>query len=139
MAATLTHGRSRAAEATDDTLRLSVHSLRLLVGITRTLQKTPGETMSQSDGHWADKRDGDRVRGSTIRIGPVFAGEVSYAAFSNGWGWKAALNGQDMGGYPTIEQAKARIDWEVWNRLRQTEDGYKVLMGRREDWKGGNG
>ena len=65
--------------------------------------------MSQGDGHWTDRRDGDRVQGSNMRIGPVFAGEVTYAAFGTGWAWKASLNGQAMGGYPTIEQAKARM------------------------------
>ncbi len=94
--------------------------------------------MSQGDGHWTDRRDGDRVQGSNMRIGPVFAGEVTYAAFGTGWAWKASLNGQAMGGYPTIEQAKARIDWEIWNRLRQTEEGYKLLLDRHEQWKRGN-
>ncbi len=88
------------------------------------------------DGHWTDRRDDKDVRSSSMRIGPVFYGEATYAG---GDGWKCSLDGEAMGAYSTLAGAKARIDWEVWNRLRQTQEGYKVLMARKSDWQdGGN-
>lgn len=75
--------------------------------------------------------------GSAIHVGPVFSGEVTYK--SGRGGWRCTLNGQDMGGYPTMAGAKARIDWEIWNRLRQVRAGYEVLLARKADWEdGGN-
>jgi len=89
------------------------------------------------DGHWNDRRDDKDVRSSTMRIGPVFRGEATY---SDGKGrWSCSLNGEAMGGYPALAGAKARIDWEIWNRLRQVRAGYDVLMARKSDWQdGGN-
>ena len=83
------------------------------------------------DGYWTDRCDDKDVRGSVTRIGPVFQRDVTYA---DGDGWTCALNGEAMGGYPTLAGAKARIDWEVWNRLRQSraDDGLlaRSLTGR---------
>ena len=95
--------------------------------------------MSLSDGNWNDHRDGGLLKGSSLHVGPVFMGEVAYVSGGNGAAWRCSLNGQDMGRYPTMAGAKARIDWEVWNRLRQVREGYAVLMARKSEWEdGGN-
>jgi hypothetical protein len=95
--------------------------------------------MSYGEGRWLDYRSSrtGEVEGSTIRLGPVFQGEV-YRQYKDGWsGWRASLNGEDMAGHPTFAGAKARIDWEIWNRLRQTREGYEVLLARKAEWEDG--
>lgn len=95
--------------------------------------------MSYGEGKWLDYRSSrtGEVEGSTIRLGPVFQGEV-YHQYKDGWsGWRAALNGEDMAGYPTLAGAKARIDWEMWNRLRQVREGYEALLARKAEWEDG--
>jgi len=97
--------------------------------------------MSADEGQWRDYRSSQtgQVVGSSIRVGPVFQGEV-YHQTKDGWsGWRATLNGEDMAGYPTLAGGKARIDWEIWNRLRQARRGYEALMARKAEWEdGGN-
>jgi len=53
--------------------------------------------------------------------------------------WRGILNGEALGGYPPIGQAKERVDWEVWNSVRQMAAGYKRLLERHVEWhSGGN-
>jgi hypothetical protein len=40
-----------------------------------------------------------------------------------------------MAGHPTFAGAKARVDWEMWNRLRQMREGYEVLLARKAEWE----
>ena len=85
------------------------------------------------DGQWRDYPDaGGALKGSTLRIGPVFQGEVS-------WGeWPKACTGERTStaklwrGYPTMAAAKERIEWEVWNRIRIMIPAYRRVMARRE-------
>lgn len=91
-------------------------------------------------GQWIDERDTQqRLTASTLSVGPVFYGEISPGMKDDHGCWRAILNGEYMGGYSTMGGAKARIDWEVWNRVRQMREGYKVLLDRREHWKDGGG
>lgn len=57
-----------------------------------------------------------------------------YGCFGNATGYEARLNGEQLGVYHELAHAKARIDWEIWNRVRQTMPGYKMLLARRETW-----
>ena len=87
-------------------------------------------------GHWNDYQNKEgRIVSSTIHFGPVFRCEVSHSwcAEMNASAWRCLLNGEALGHYPRIEQAKARIDWEVWNRVRQMVPGYKLLLERRAE------
>jgi hypothetical protein len=52
-------------------------------------------------------------------------------------GREAAI-GIDVRGYADLAQAKARLDWEVWNRLREVREPYAQLMVRRETWETGS-
>lgn len=91
-------------------------------------------------GRWDDYQDTERrVVGSTIHVGPVFHGEVflTWCAEMNASTWRCVLNGEALSSYPTIERAKARIDWEVWNRVRQMAPAYKCLLERRAVWDSG--
>ena len=93
-------------------------------------------------GRWDDYLNTDRrVVGSTIHVGPVFHGEVfqTWCAGMNANAWRCVLNGEALSSYPTIQRAKARIDWEVWNRVRQMTPGYKRLLERRPGWQDGGG
>lgn len=90
------------------------------------------------DGKWTNWRQADDL-GATLHVGPVFSGEVSYSRDEGPKFWRCTLNGQSMGGYPTMAGAKARIDWEIWNRVRQMREGYAVLLTRKAEWEdGGN-
>ena len=87
---------------------------------------------------WAAET-GRQERGSSLWVGGVFHGEVSYHAEIAGKAhWRPTLNGQALGGYPTMEAAKARVDWEIWNRVRLMKPGYVALLARRSEWENGN-
>lgn len=95
-------------------------------------------------GEWEDRyRDGDPARvviGSTLRLPPVFYGEVFYGTRREGGAtqyWWTSLNGEPMAGFPTIDMAKACIDHEVWNRLRQIREPYARVLARRATWETG--
>ena len=93
--------------------------------------------MSYGDGTWIDRTaDGfglGPLVGATMKLSPVFYCEVSLR--DDGF-WRATLNGESMGAYSSIIDAKKRLDWECWNRLRQIHDSYRVLIGRRHEWEG---
>jgi hypothetical protein len=85
------------------------------------------------DGQWREYSDASgTVIGATLHLGPVFQGEVSWGEYAKGMYWRAHLNGQVMGGYPTMAAAKERIEWEVWNRIRIMIPSYRRVMARRE-------
>ena len=92
-----------------------------------------------ADGEWEDWTDLDdrtrAVRGARLRLPPVFEGAVFLVEGS----WRCSLNGEAMGNYPVIDAAKARIDWEVWNRLQHIRDAYRRLLDRRTSWEHGAG
>jgi hypothetical protein len=95
--------------------------------------------MSGNTGNWSDWRnDAREIKGSTLSLAPVFRGEVTYKERNGHLRWWSSLNGQDMGGYPSLVQAKARVDWEIWNSIRQMIPGYKILLARRDEWVNGS-
>jgi hypothetical protein len=118
-------------------LRAAVNQLKLVL----ILFSCFNFRMSDGHGRWSDYRSSrtGEVQGSSVVLGPVFRGEV-YRQTKDGWsGWRATLNGEDMAGYPTMAAAKARIDWEMWNRLRQMRESFEVLIARKSEWEdGGN-
>lgn len=90
--------------------------------------------MSVEDGKWNDWRGSDTM-GSTIRVGPIFSANIVHACVNGCYRWQCSLDGGDMGCYPTLGGAKARLDWEMWNRVRLARPGFKILLSRREEWK----
>jgi hypothetical protein len=84
-------------------------------------------------GEWQDWTIGES-HGSRLSLAPVFEAEI----FRDGEYWRATLNGERLSAHPTIEDAKARCDWEIWNRVRQFKSGWLALLARRESWKNGN-
>jgi hypothetical protein len=85
------------------------------------------------DGVWRDY-DGNDVRGSTISIGLTWRGEV-YLDKPDRDGkryWEARLNTKPLVGFPTIEQAKSRVDWQIWNEMRLAEHGHAAVAARQE-------
>ena len=81
--------------------------------------------MPCEDGKWGDYRSSrtGEVEGASITVGPVFRGEV-YRQTKDGWsGWRASLNGAALPGFPTMAGAKACVDFEIWNQLRQAKEG----------------
>lgn len=98
------------------------------------------------DGDWRDWKEGGTsfgdgpVKGSVLQLLPVFYGEVVYKADEsdpNRSYWHAKLNGKFLMGLGTIEKAKARVDWEIWNELRCIKDAYKRVIERRDTWETG--
>lgn len=92
------------------------------------------------DGKWNDYRSHKgHIAGSSIQLGPLFQCEVYHIKEGNFSGWTCSVNGQRLSGYPTMAAAKARADWEMWNRIRQAKEGYGNLMARKLEWEdGGN-
>ena len=78
------------------------------------------------------------IKGSSLNLPPVFYGEVVHKERDGAMYWWATLNGQDKGGFRTIVDAKARVDWEIWNSVRLMIPGYKNLLSRRADWINGS-
>jgi hypothetical protein len=87
---------------------------------------------------WYAENDPDRVIcGSLLKVDPVFSGEVSLEP-PDGQGvrsWRARLNGQKLSAYRNMAHAKGRVDWEIWNRLRQIREPYKRVLERRGTWE----
>lgn len=90
------------------------------------------------EGEWYQPVDGMRDTWE-MKCPPLFAATVRYGWFGDMSGYEASLNGEALGAYHELEHAKARVDWEIWNRMRQTVPGYKVLLARRETWQYGGG
>ncbi len=90
------------------------------------------------EGEWYQQPDGSRDRWE-MKCPPLFGGTITYGWYGEATGYEARLNGERLGAYHELAHAKARIDWEIWNRIRQTIPGYKVLLARRETWEYGGG
>ena len=65
-------------------------------------------------------------------IGPLFKGEISYTYRRDRYGYACRLNGSDLGFFPKVEDARQRVEWEVWNQLRVSAEGIKVFFERSE-------
>lgn len=89
------------------------------------------------EGEWRDHDGPEGHKASTLIVGPIFQGEVYFQTDDKGGFWRATLNGEKLAGYPTMERAKARVDWEVWNRLRRSVGSYKLVLARRASWENG--
>jgi hypothetical protein len=74
-----------------------------------------------------------------LRCGPVFDACLTHGWYGSATGWRVSLNGQDMGVYGGLEFAKARAQWEIWNRWRQAIPAYEAIMARQDEWKHGGG
>jgi hypothetical protein len=95
--------------------------------------------MSADAGKWVDWTNRAReITGSSLNLAPVFFGEVAHKERDGEVYWWAMLNGQIKGGFPSLAQAKARVDWEIWNSVRLIVPGYKNLLSRRADWINGS-
>jgi hypothetical protein len=60
----------------------------------------------------------ESLRALRSGVGPVFQGEAHIkrdSADPREW-WTAKLNGKSLGGFGTLERAKAAVDWAIWNR-----------------------
>lgn len=88
------------------------------------------------EGEWYQQPDGRRDRWE-LKCPPLFAASVTYGWFGDMSGYEASLNGEALGAYHELAQAKARVDWEIWNRMRQTAPGYRVILERRPMWEDG--
>jgi hypothetical protein len=90
---------------------------------------------------WYGDLDPSRtVRGARLNLSPVFQAEVSYGPDKLGdekQYWWPILNGERLAGHSTLEKAKAHVDWEIWNRLRQIREGYRRVLDRRASWETG--
>jgi hypothetical protein len=71
--------------------------------------------------HWSEGK------GWTLRIGPLFKGEISYTYRRDRYGYSCSLNGADLGFFPKLEDARQRVEWEVWNQLRLSADGLRAF------------
>lgn len=88
------------------------------------------------DGEWRDHDGRGGQKASTVLVGSIFQGEVYFERSDKGGFWYASLNGQKLAGYPTMERAKARVDFEIWNRIRLAVSPYKRVLARRASWEG---
>ena len=92
-----------------------------------------------NEGTW-DEWNSNDARGATLRLGPVFSASVAYPTPASGsLYWAVSLNGEALGGYGAEDCARARAEWEIWNRVRLMRPGYMALLARREFWKSGGG
>lgn len=80
------------------------------------------------EGEWRKLWDSDTWE---LRLDPVFRAYVSPVDGK----WKPTLNGIELSLYPRLERAQARIDWEIWNRLRMIREGYRRVLERRPIWE----
>jgi hypothetical protein len=87
-----------------------------------------------ADGEWRQPHGHDGIW--EVAFGPAFSATLTR---EGGYPvrWRVTVNGQNFGTYQRVEDAKARADWEVWNRVRQMVPGYRVLLARREQWERG--
>ena len=83
-----------------------------------------------SEGQWTEPHE---MRGKLweLKCGPVFSATITYGWYGNGTGYEARLNGELMGLYRNLDGAKARIEWEIWNRIRQMTPAYRAIRDRR--------
>jgi hypothetical protein len=88
--------------------------------------------MTFDEGRWREWKSPEGG-GFVMRVGMIFACEVSFREDT----WAAMLNGQYMGGYGCSEHARARLDWEVWNRMRLAEKGLARIVERESAWRTG--
>ena len=72
--------------------------------------------------HWSEGR------GWSLRIGPLFKGEIVYGYRRYHYGYACTLNGADLGFFPRVEDARHRVEWEIWNQLRVSAEGLKLLF-----------
>ncbi len=86
------------------------------------------------DGEWHDWTT-NGAHGARLSLPPIFEAEI---VLEDGQ-WRAMVNGQRLSAYRTREEAKARCDWEVWNRVRCFRAGYLNLLARRASWENGAG
>lgn len=86
-----------------------------------------------NDGDWEGYRQYDKpgqpVHIWNLRIGSIFAGTVVYET-DNGCHWHARLNTQGLGGYPTAEQARAVVDYQVWIEATRAREGVRRVKAR---------
>lgn len=74
-----------------------------------------------------------------LKCGPVFSAQITYGWQADRSGYAPSLNGEQMGFYGDLDKAKARIEWEIWNRVRQMTPAYRAIMDRRVLWENGSG
>ncbi|HEY4123806.1 MAG TPA: hypothetical protein VGM36_04280 [Rhizomicrobium sp.] len=91
------------------------------------------------EGEWHSfDYSGDPEKGATLRCGPVFCGEiVRQPKKSGGYVWRAYLDG-DCGDHSTMAKAKMRVEWEIWNRVRQMMPGYQKIAARQSTFDPAN-
>jgi putative SOS response-associated peptidase YedK len=93
------------------------------------------------DGDWQDHYDiadpARLVTCASLHLSPVYTAEVSINREAGYW--RSILNGREIAASPTIEQAKAKVEWRIANELGQIHDSYRALLKRRHLWADAGG
>jgi hypothetical protein len=82
------------------------------------------------DGTWRQWAIGEET-GFELKLEPVFYGSVLPIWSGGKQFWLARLNERELGSFPTLEQAKAQVDWSIWSNMRRKRPGYLKLLERR--------
>ena len=91
-----------------------------------------------AEGQWDEPYE---LRGKLwqLKCGPVFTADISHLWHGQQYCHRPTLNGEALGYYPKLDRAKARVEWEIWNRVRQMKPAYRAIMDRRASWEVGSG
>jgi hypothetical protein len=86
------------------------------------------------EGHWRNDEWDDAGKGIwTLKCGPLYSVELVWgpAKGSGRYGmfWQGDVNGTYVA-HCDAEEAKAKVDWLIWNEMRLSADAYKRIRER---------